>query len=107
MASAKARKRWNGERDIDLVIQRWALKNKQNIKVGERPGEEREGQTPHSPLYLTLKVLDLKWEGGSRGRGYTYTYTYGSQKAMAPRSSILAWKIHGQRSLVGCSPWGR
>ena len=26
---------------------------------------------------------------------------------MAPRSSTLAWKIHGRRSLVGCSPWGR
>ena len=25
---------------------------------------------------------------------------------MAPYSSTLAWKIHGQRSLVGCSPWG-
>ena len=30
-----------------------------------------------------------------------------SEKAMAPHSSTLAWKIHGQRSLVGCSPWGR
>ena len=30
-----------------------------------------------------------------------------SGKAMAPHSSTLAWKIHGQRSLVGCSPWGR
>ena len=29
------------------------------------------------------------------------------EKAMAPHSSTLAWKIHGQRSLVGCSPWGR
>ena len=27
-------------------------------------------------------------------------------KAMAPHSSTLAWKIHGRRSLVGCSPWG-
>ena len=26
---------------------------------------------------------------------------------MAPNSSTLAWKIHGWRSLVGCSPWGR
>ena len=26
---------------------------------------------------------------------------------MAPHSSTLAWKIHGQRVLVGCSPWGR
>ena len=26
---------------------------------------------------------------------------------MAPHSSTLARKSHGQRSLVGCSPWGR
>ena len=25
---------------------------------------------------------------------------------MAPHSSTLAWKTHGWRSLVGCSPWG-
>ena len=25
---------------------------------------------------------------------------------MAIRSSILAWKSHGQRSLAGYSPWG-
>ena len=30
-----------------------------------------------------------------------------AEKAMAPHSSTLAWKIHGWRSLVGCSPWGR
>ena len=30
-----------------------------------------------------------------------------SEKAMAPHSSTLAGKSHGQRSLVGCSPWGR
>ena len=29
------------------------------------------------------------------------------EKAVAPHSSTLAWKIHGRRSLVGCSPWGR
>ena len=29
------------------------------------------------------------------------------EKAMAPYSSTLAWKILGRRSLVGCSPWGR
>ena len=28
------------------------------------------------------------------------------EKAMAPHSSTLAWRSHGQRSLVGCSPWG-
>ena len=30
-----------------------------------------------------------------------------TEKAMAPHSSTLAWKIHGQSSLVGCSPWCR
>ena len=29
------------------------------------------------------------------------------EKAMAPHSSTLAWEIHGRRSLLGCSPWGR
>ena len=28
------------------------------------------------------------------------------EKEMATHSSTLAWKIHGQRSLVGYSPWG-
>jgi len=28
------------------------------------------------------------------------------KKAMATHSSTLAWKSHGWRSLVGCSPWG-
>ena len=29
------------------------------------------------------------------------------EEEMAPHSSILAWKIHGQRSLEGYDPWGR
>ena len=28
------------------------------------------------------------------------------EEEMATHSSILAWKVHGQRSLVGYSPWG-
>ena len=28
------------------------------------------------------------------------------EKEMATHSCILAWRIHGQRSLVGYSPWG-
>ena len=33
-----------------------------------------------------------------------YNRNYGY--LVAPHSSTLAWKIHGWRSLVGCSPWG-
>ena len=28
------------------------------------------------------------------------------EDGMATHSSILAWRIHGQKSLVGCNPWG-
>ena len=28
------------------------------------------------------------------------------EKGMATYFSILSWRIHGQRSLVGYSPWG-
>ena len=31
----------------------------------------------------------------------------GREKAMAPHSSTLAWKIPWMEDLVGCSPWGR
>ena len=29
------------------------------------------------------------------------------EKGMVTHSSILAWRIHGLRSLVGYSPWSR
>ena len=29
------------------------------------------------------------------------------EKEMSTHSKTIAWKIHGQRSLVGYSPWGR
>ena len=28
------------------------------------------------------------------------------EEGMATHSSVLAWRIPGQRSLAGCSPWG-
>ena len=32
---------------------------------------------------------------------------YPLEKGMAPHSNILAWRIHGQRSLADYSPWSR
>ena len=40
-----------------------------------------------------MHVWSLGWE-------------YPLEKELASHSSILAWKTHGQRSLVGYSPWG-
>ena len=40
----------------------------------------------------------------------TLVYSLGREdpleKEMATHCHILAWRIHGQRSLVGYSPWG-
>ena len=40
------------------------------------------------------QVLSLGWEDPL-------------EKEVAIHSSTIAWKIHGQRNLVGYSPWGR
>ena len=33
-------------------------------------------------------------------------WEYNLEQEMATHSSVLAWKFHGKRSLVGYSPWG-
>ena len=41
---------------------------------------------------------------------FTFTFHFPAlEKEMATHSSVLAWRIPGmaERSLVGCSPWGR
>ena len=38
---------------------------------------------------------------------FTIARAWKQEKAMAPHSSTLPGKSHRQRSLVGCSPWGR
>jgi len=44
--------------------------------------------------------------GDSREVGLIPGLARTSGVEMAPHSSILARKIHGQRNLVGYSPWG-
>ena len=58
---------------------------------------------PKSPCEILIK--DFYWErwsfpGGSDSKEGLL------EKRMATHSSILAWRTHGQRSLVGYSPWG-
>ena len=45
------------------------------------------------PTMLEIRIQSLGWEDLL-------------EKEMATHSSILAWKTHGQRSLIGYSPWG-
>ena len=49
-----------------------------------------------------VKTLPPMWETQVRSLGWEDPL----EKGMATHSSILAWEIHGQMSLVGYSPWG-
>ena len=50
-----------------------------------------------------VKNLPAMWETWVRSLGWEDPL----KKIMATHSSILDWRIHGQRNLVGDSPWGR
>ena len=50
-----------------------------------------------------VKRLPAVWETRVRSLGWDDSL----EKEMATHSSILAWKSHGWRSMVGYSPWGR
>ena len=58
----------------------------------------------HLFLYFQFEVFPLTTSTTSTTS--SGTNMKGQEQAMAPHSSTLAWKIHGRRSLVGCSPWG-
>ena len=49
-----------------------------------------------------VKCLPPMWENQVRCLGQEDPL----ENEMATHSSVLAWKIHGQRSLAGYSPWG-
>ena len=47
---------------------------------------------------------------GSQSVGHNFTFTFhfhALEKEMATHSSVLAWRIPGRGSLVGCRLWGR
>ena len=47
-------------------------------------------------------------KGQTRLSDFTFTFHFHAlEKAMATHSSVLAWRIPGTGSLVGCRLWGR
>jgi len=47
-------------------------------------------------------------EGRTRLSNFTFTFPFHAlEKEMATHSSVLAWRIPGTGSLVGCRLWGR
>ena len=57
--------------------------------------------------YLDIKREQMRRDQQRRMRSINMCLVVIPEKAMAPYSSTLAWKIHGRRNLVGCCPWGR
>ena len=56
-------------------------------------------------LQTVIAAMKLKDAYSLEGKLWP-TYIAYLEKAMAPHSSTIAGKSHGQRVLVGCSPWG-
>ena len=69
--------------------------------------EENLSSPGMEPTSLALLASGFFTTEPSEEPNYSLDLAPNMEKAMAPHSSTLAWKIHGQRSLVGCSPWGR
>ena len=67
----------------------------------------------HPLWYLMIQVIKVKvsvQKGGKttlRRKGPPYTWYLGLLPPIPPTPVLLPGKSHGQRSLVGCSPWGR
>ena len=47
------------------------------------------------------------WQIDGETRETVTDFIWGAPKSLHPKPVLLPGKSHGQRSLVGCSPWGR
>ena len=68
-------------------------------------------ENPRDPLqYSCLENLAVHGVMKSQTRLSDFTFTFhfhALEKEMATLSSVLAWRIPGTGSLVGCRLWGR
>ena len=53
------------------------------------------------------RLTTTKCPSGDNVWNYSWFVDYFLEKVMATHFSILLGESHGQRSLVGCNPWGR
>ena len=60
-------------------------------------------ETVREVIFLGSKII----ADSDSSHEITRCLHFGTEKAMTPHSSTLAWKIPWMEELVGCSPWGR
>ena len=52
-------------------------------------------------------IVHVVTKSGTRLSDFTFTFHFHAlEKEMATHSSVLAWRIPGRESLVGCLLWG-
>ena len=57
---------------------------------------------------LQYSCLENPMDKGAQLSDFTFTFHFHAlEKEMATHSSVLAWRIPGTGSLVGCHLWGR
>ena len=81
-----------------------------NIKIGEGNGTPLQYSCLENPTDRGAWKAAVHGvaEGQARLSDFTFTFHFHAlEKEMATHSSVLAWRIPGMGSLVGCRLWGR
>ena len=86
---------------LKLSIQEMNIKTSGPTTSWQTDGKTME--TVREVIFLGSKII----ADGDSSHEITRCLHLGTEKAMTPHSSTLAWKIPWMEELVGCSPWGR
>src|SRR5574337_435874 len=76
--------------------------------IGEGNGTPLQYSCLENPMDGGAWRATVHWVAKSRTRLSEFTFTFhfpALEKEMATHSSVLAWRIPGTRSLVGCRLW--
>ena len=80
------------------------------MNIGESNGTPLQYSCLENPMdggawWATVHGVTKIW---TRLSDFTFTFLFHAlEKEMATHSSVLAWRIPGMGSLVGCRLWGR
>ena len=85
---------------LKLNIQQTKIMTSSPITSWQTDGKTME--TVREVIFLGSKII----ADSDSSHEITRCLHFGTEKAMTPHSSTLAWKIPWMEELVGCSPWG-